>query len=79
MYAHDLINIAKSTHIVSKHLIFGVLSSKALLSFFECCDGLICPPGPEVTSFVISLACMDMHDIHVVYYIQEEMEVYESH
>ena len=59
--------LQKSTHIVSKRLILGVLSCKALLSFFECCDGLICPPGPEVTSFVISLACMDMHDIHVVY------------
>ena len=71
--------LQKSTHIVSKHLILGVLSCKALLSFFECCDGLICPPGPEVTSFVISLACMDRHNIHVVYYIQGEMEVYGSH
>ena len=51
----------QTTHIESKHLVVGVLFSKALLSLFECTDWLICPPGPEDTIFIISLACKDMY------------------
>ena len=51
----------QTTHIKSKHLIFGVLLCKTLLSLFECIDGFFCPPWPEDTIFIVPLACMEMY------------------
>lgn len=54
----------QTTHIESKHLIFGVLLCKALLSLFECVDGVFCPPWPEDTIFIVPLACTEMYTVY---------------